>query len=176
MSLSRIARLTALAGLVAALAGCATPIPQVFETTYQRDVRSAGHWEVLAREAVVQTASALGQAGVSADADLFVAQYDYASEFDQAFRQFLITELVQSGRSVRQSPEGAVKVDYSTIVIRHDGNEPRESELILTVAVSSGNRYLASKTDVYYIQGQNVGLFASGSPAPFAKVMEVVGQ
>lgn len=231
MSLSRIATLAAVSGVLVAMVGCThapIPVAENFEITSQKKVRSAGHWELLASDVISQTSLTLEKAGIAAGTDLYVAEQEHASPFDKAFRQFLITELVEGGKSVRQSPEGAVRVDYSTLVIRHDSERPHfipgvytmitgglyavyglrnehldlklaaglvaagladyanstytggptHTELILTTTVTSGDRYISSKTDVYYVEEDDVGLFAKvlPKPVPYAKVMGVVGQ
>lgn len=231
MSRSTLFKIAAVAGLTVALAGCQhapIPVAENFEYTVQKKVRSAGHWELIARDVMAQTSATLEQAGIGAGVDMFVVEPANASEFDLAFRQFLITELVEGGKSVRLSPEGAVQVEYRTQVVRHDSDRPHfvpgiytmlttglyaayglrnehldakllgglalagiadytrsvytggptHTELILTTLVTSGDRYLSSKTDVYYIEEDDGSLFAKVVPAPVPSVrqMEVVGQ
>ena len=225
MPLSKIVKIAGIAGLAISLAGCATapiPLAENFELTTQKKVRSAGHWELLARDVVAQTAATLDQAGVGSNA-MYVAEPANASQFDKAFRQFLITELVEGGKLVKTSPEGAVEVSYDTIVIKHrserphfvpgryttlasglgaiyglrgqhldlriaagialaggvdylasiDTGGPTHTELVLTTTVTHGGRYLARKTDVYYLENVDAYLFAQ---ALRSKVMEVVAQ
>lgn len=229
MPLSRFARLALMAGLAVTVTGCATapiPVAENFEYTVQKKVRSAGHWELIARDVISQTSSVLEQAGISNATDLRVVEPDNPGPFDKAFREFLITELVQGGKSVRMDDQAPVDVSYSTIVIRHNSDRPHfipgaftmltsgvyaayglrhehldlklaaglalagvadyaastytggptHTELILTTTVSSGGRYLARKTDVYYIEEDDAFLFAAAHPVPAAKVMGVVGQ
>lgn len=231
MSLSRIATLAVVSGALVALVGCThapIPVAENFEYTSQKKVRSAGHWELLARDVIAQTSMTLESAGIAADADLYVAEQEYPSPFDIAFRQFIISELVNGGRSVRQSPQGAVRIDYSTLVVRHDSTRPHfvpgaltvitgglyaayglrneslagqmayglavaglvdyglsqytggptHTELVLTTTVAAGDRYISSKSDVYYVEEDDIGLFAKvfPTPEPYAKVMGVVGQ
>lgn len=56
--------------------------------------------------------------------NLYVALPANATEFDRAFQQFLITDLVKSDRVVQQSPEGALEVSYQTQVVRHNSPRP----------------------------------------------------
>lgn len=227
MSLYKIARVAGLVGVSAILVGCATsPIPTAenFELTTQKKVRSAGHWELLARDVIAQTSTSLERAGIGAGTDMHVALPNNASEFDRAFRDFLITELVENGKSVMVKPEGAIEVSYETQVVRHRSERPHfvpgrysmltaglyaiygisrehldvqllgglalagladyaasvytggptHTEMILTTTVSSGGRYLARKTDVYYLENDDAFLFARSSLRPV--VMEVVAQ
>ena len=72
MKISKAVGATAIAGLLATLAGCAnSPIPlaQNFELTSQYKVRSAGHWDLVSRDVVGQTAATLDKAG---ERDAFV--------------------------------------------------------------------------------------------------------
>lgn len=116
------------AGAVAALVGCAakSPIPlaENFELTVQPKVRSAGHWELLSRDVVAQTLGSLERLGMPPATPLYVSAPANASAFDLAFRDFLITELVQSGAAVMQSPGPAVDVTYHTQVVRHNSPRP----------------------------------------------------
>ena len=47
------------------------------------------------------------------------------------------------------------------------------AELVLMTTISSGDRYVARKTDVYYVEEADTTLFASGAAHP--KTMKVVG-
>lgn len=120
--------LATVAGAVAILAGCATkaPIPLAdnFELTVQPKVRSAGHWELLSRDVVAQTLDTLDKAGVEPHTPLHVALPPSPSAFDQAFRDFLITKLVQSGAAVQQMPGQSLDVTYHTQVVQHHSERP----------------------------------------------------
>jgi len=48
---------------------------------------------------------------------------------------------------------------------------PTHTELILTTTVSTGGRYLARKTDVYYVEEADTSLFASLVPHRTVKVV-----
>lgn len=116
-----------LASGVALLAGCATsplPLAKNFELTEQKKVRSAGHWDLLSRDVVQQTMAALDKSGAPAGSALFVALPERASSFDIAFRDFLITKLVQSGRTVTQEQGQSLRVTYQTQVVRHHSPRP----------------------------------------------------
>ncbi|MDX9697949.1 MAG: hypothetical protein RBT55_00035 [Rhodocyclaceae bacterium] len=229
MSLSRLSKIAVAAGVAASLVGCShSPIPvaENFELTTQKKVRSAGHWELLSRDVIAQTTSFLEQSGIAPGSSMHVVLPDNPSPFDKAFRQFLITELVQSGNSVHMSQDAPVKVSYETLVIRHNSDRPHfipgiytmltsglyaayglrnehidlklaagmalagladyansqytggptHTEMILTTTVSSGDRYLARKTDVYYIEEDDAFLFAQPPRAPEATIMGVVAE
>ena len=120
--------LAILAGAVAILAGCATkspiPLAENFELTVQPKVRSAGHWDLLSRDVVAQTLQTLDKAGIEPHSQLYVALPPNPSEFDQAFREFLITKLVQRGAAVQQMPGQSLDVTYHTQVVRHNSARP----------------------------------------------------
>jgi hypothetical protein len=128
MKFSKAVGLAVLAGAVATLAGCAyrSPIPlaENFELTVQPKVRSAGHWELVSNDVVAQTLGTLDKAGVAPGTPLYVALPPNPSAFDLAFRDFLITKMVQSGASVLQDPGQALNVTYNTQVVRHNSPRP----------------------------------------------------
>lgn len=211
---------------LALLSACATspiPVSENFPITVQPKVRSAGHWNLLSKDVVSQTLETLSK--VDSVAHLYVALPPQSSEFDKAFREFLITELVKAGRIVQQGPEQAIEVSYRTQVVRHasprphfvpgqftmitaglyamyglrneyldaklagglglaavadtiastNSGGPTHTELILTTTVASGGRYLARKTDLYYVEEEDASLFAAIAPMRMNTV-KVVGQ
>lgn len=125
---SRKIRWFALAGAIALVSGCATkapiPLAENFELTVQPKVRSAGHWELLSRDVVAQTLGTLDKSGVAPNTPLHVALPANPSAFDLAFRDFLITQLVQSGAPVQQMPGQALDVTYNTQLVRHNSARP----------------------------------------------------
>lgn len=108
------------------LVGCATspiPVSENFPLTVQPKVRSAGHWNLLAKDVVAQTLDTLNKGGGSSS-ELYVALPANASPFDKAFHEFLITELVRSGRTVDKAPGNALQVSYQTQVVYHKSPRP----------------------------------------------------
>lgn len=109
----------------ALLVGCASspiPVSANFPITVEPKVRSAGHWGLLSNDVVKQTLDSLGKLGVSGN--LYVALPTNPTEFDKAFQQFLITDLVKSGRVVQQYPDRALEVSYQTQIVRHNSPRP----------------------------------------------------
>lgn len=107
------------------LVGCASspiPVSANFPLTVEPKVRSAGHWNLVSNDVVKQTLDSLGKLGVSGN--LYVALPNNATDFDKAFQQFLITDLVKSGRVVQQFPDRALEVSYQTQVVRHNSARP----------------------------------------------------
>lgn len=118
----------ALCCVVAALAGCAmSPIPvaENFPLTTQKKVRSAGHWNQLSQDVVAQTLVRLEKAGATPQTSLYVAMAPNAGDFDRAFHEFLVTELVQRGWSVLTTDNAALTVTYQSQIIKHNSERPR---------------------------------------------------
>jgi hypothetical protein len=115
----------ALGAGAALLVGCASspiPVSANFPLTVEPKVRSAGHWNLLSNDVVKQTLDSLGKLGVSGN--LYVSLPPNATTFDRAFQQFLITDLVKSGRVVQQYPDKALEVSYQTQIVRHNSPRP----------------------------------------------------
>lgn len=129
MKFSKAVSLAILAGAVATMTGCAyrSPIPlaENFQLTVQPKVRSAGHWEILSQDVVSQTLGTLEKAGIAPGTQLHVALPPNPSAFDLAFRDFLITRMVQSGAPVLQNPGQALDVTYHTQLVRHNSPRPQ---------------------------------------------------
>ena len=128
MVFSKAISLAVLAGAVATMVGCATrapiPLAENFELTVQPKVRSAGHWELVSRDVVAKTLATLDKAGVAPGTQLHVALPLNPSSFDLAFRDFLITKLVQSGAPVQQMPGQTLDVTYHAQLVRHNSERP----------------------------------------------------
>lgn len=128
MAFLKITGLAAWVGTVALLTGCAAtapiPLAENFELTVQPKVRSAGHWELVSSDVVAQTLATLDKVGVAPGTQLHVALPANPSSFDLAFRDFLITKLVQSGAPVQQMPGQALDVTYHTQLVRHNSERP----------------------------------------------------
>ena len=128
MVFSKAISLAVLAGAVATMVGCASrapiPLAENFELTVQPKVRSAGHWELVSSDVVAQTLATLDKVGVAPGTQLHVALPANPSSFDLAFRDFLITRLVQSGAPVQQMPGQALDVTYHTQLVRHNSERP----------------------------------------------------
>ena len=224
--ITKTLKLMALGCAAAVMAGCVTspiPVSENFPLTVQPKVRSAGHWNLVSKDVVAQTLESLTRVGTSAG--LYVSLPANATTFDKAFREFLITELVKSGRVVRQAPDNAIEVSYQVQLVRHesprpqfvpgkftmitaglyalyglhaehldmklagglglaavadyvasvDSGGPTHTEMILTTTVATGGRYLARKTDIYYLQDEDATLFQTFSNRYVAQTMKVVG-
>ncbi len=128
MSISHAIRWALLAGAVSALAGCANrapiPVAENFELTSQPKVRSAGHWDLVSEDVAAQTLNALDKAGVAPGTQMHVVLPGNPTPFEQGFRDFLITKLVQGGAVVQQHPGAPLEVSYHAQVVRHNSERP----------------------------------------------------
>ncbi|MES2952747.1 MAG: hypothetical protein V4858_29815 [Pseudomonadota bacterium] len=118
-------KLMAIGAGAALLVGCASspiPVSANFPLTVEPKVRSAGHWGLVSNDVVKQTLESLNKLGVSGN--LYVAPPANTSTFDRAFQNFLITDLVKSGRVVQQYPDKALEVSYQTQLVRHNSPRP----------------------------------------------------
>lgn len=113
----------ALASLLAA--GCATSIPEArtFPQAEQKKALSVRHWGMIAEDAVARTQQAVARAALPPTRPLFVAERGQ-TEFDRAFRNYMVTGLVEAGVAVAASPQGAVEIQYETQVVRHALRDP----------------------------------------------------
>jgi len=127
MPLTMVLIWTAAAAALTALVGCETapiPVAKNFEYTSQYKVRSAGHWDLVARDVAFQTRAMLESAGIGDATPLHVVAPSNPSAFDLGFRDFLITQLVHDGAVVRTDPAAALAVSYGTQVVRHNSDRP----------------------------------------------------
>lgn len=106
--------------LVALLAtGCASevPIPKTYPLTSQHKLKSAHHWDVIAKDAAQQVASGLVKNNL-ASTPVVVATQQPSAPFQKGFRNFLITHLVGLNQPVVQK-DAEVEVQFETQIVRH---------------------------------------------------------
>lgn len=110
--------------LLAALlaAGCATeaPIPKTFPLSSQHKLKSAHHWDVIARDVAQQVASGLVKHNLT-NTPVVVASHQPSATFEKGFRNFLITHLVDLNQPVAQR-QAEVEVQIETQIVRHASN------------------------------------------------------
>lgn len=200
--------LSLLVALPVLLAGCVSPGPVAtnFPISEQKKVRHAHHWDVVADDVVTQTLQTLAKSNYIGNQALHVRPAQENTAFNKAFRNFLITNMVNRGLPVSSSSQNAIEVQYETQVVRHVSDRidykpgivtmlagglyaihdladsepvaagvaltaaidlagsfrnggPSKTELIVTTSISSGSRFVMRKTDVYYFDEADVGLF-----------------
>jgi hypothetical protein len=130
----------AVALAIAALAGCAqSPVPMAdnFNTTHQKKVRSAGHWQVIAQDAAREMLKMLDESGVAQNARVSLVSPDKPTDFDKTFHELLTTALVKSGRRVSADNQGTLKLSYKAQLVVHKSPRPQVTPGALT-AVTAG--------------------------------------
>ncbi len=121
------------------MAGCShapIPVAENFPYTAQKKVRSAGHWDAVAGHVASSTLTRLAQTS-AADSALQVVLPASPTAFDRAFRELLITRLVNDGKTVVERDDAPVKVSYQAQVVRHNSGRPHFVPGLFT-AITSG--------------------------------------
>lgn len=115
-------RLIVLTITLALLSGCVTTIPQSenFPKETQKKMMAAKHWNYLAKDAVARTLYTLEKEGFALDTPLYIGK-NTNTVFDNAFRKYMIANLINAGAVVSTRKYGALEVKYDTQVIKHAG-------------------------------------------------------
>lgn len=199
--------------IVFGVIGCANQVPvaENFSLSTQKKLRASHHWDVIANDVVLETIKALIRNEDLKDRPVYVesAQASY-TPFNSAFRNFIITGLVEKGFLVSENSNNAVIVRYDSQVVRHvvgrkysplqsavlvsrnlqdagrsndygatwsyltDG--PTNSELIVNTSIVENGNYRMRKSDVYYIDGEDIRLFLPQAKQLPVRDLKVVGQ
>ena len=112
--------------VVAVLAGsgCSSqnqvPLAASFPHSYQKTVKAAQHWQTIADDTASQAAGKIQQQQFSAA--LRVAPSTSNSAFNQAFREFLTTSLVNKGVPVSTEDYSPVEMKVETQVVRQNSD------------------------------------------------------
>lgn len=118
--------------------GCANQVPvaENFSTTTQKKLRAPHHWDVIANDIVNETVNALKYNDAFNYRPVFVESGQTEStSFNRAFRNFIITGLVNNGISVTENPNQAIIVKYDTQIVKHRVGR-KYSPLLSNVLVS----------------------------------------
>lgn len=214
--------------------GCAlqspVPVAENFPLSLQKKVRASHHWDVIADDVVSQTLKSLEAKDYLQGRAFFVRPVAQGKPtFDKAFRNFMITRMVNRGLPVSNSEAGSVEVQYETQVVQHQSDRPyyqpgaitvltagvlvarnlavvehsaqlvggtllgaaaladvaaghasggpTKTELIVTTSIVVDSRFVMRKSDVYYLEDLDVGLFnETAEKEVVTKEWKVVGQ
>jgi len=108
------------------MSGCASqlPIPANYPISTQKKARAAHHWDVLADDISLQTQiAAYGKESAIRDKAFYVREPKEATPFNKAFRNFLITRMVNRGMAVNDHLlGGGVEITYDTQLVSHASN------------------------------------------------------
>lgn len=205
-------RIPILIALAAFIAGCASQVPLATNhpLSSQRKVKAVHHWDILAEDVTTQTTAALKRQKIPEGTPIYVSERN-STPFGKAFRNFLITRMVNRGLPVTSEKAGAVEIDYETQLVRHESSRyahtpgsftvltggiwvlrdmiasgasalpgavglaaladygmghyaggPTPTELIITSTIARDKQYLMRKSDIYYLEDADVGLFLQG--------------
>ena len=99
--------------------GCASevPIPTTYPVTTQQKIKSAHHWDVIAKDAAQQAAASLVKNNLSST-PVTVSTPQTEAPFQTGFRNFLITHLVGLNQPVAQKNTD-IEIQFETQVVRH---------------------------------------------------------
>ena len=99
--------------------GCASevPIPTTYPLTSQHKLKSAHHWDVIAKDVAQQTITSLTKNNLSS-IPVTVSTQQPDAPFQMGFRNFLITHLVDLNQPVAQK-NAEIEVQFETQVVRH---------------------------------------------------------
>jgi hypothetical protein len=136
--------------VVVAVVGCASPAPvaQNFDVSYQKVARTAHHWDVVAEDVVSQTMQAIAEKAQLQNRGVHVAP-SRSTAFNTAFREFLITHLVDRGASVSACKVGHgaapgfaeegpdMEVQYDSQLVVH-GSDTADYTLVRLTALAAG--------------------------------------
>jgi hypothetical protein len=204
------------------------PVPENFERTSAKKLRSSRHWEIVAQDVAAQTRLVYAKQPEMASRPVYVVlNKDDHTDFGRAFRTFLVSSLVEAGVPVMDAPRpGALEVRYVTQVVKHPSPRPSyrpgtltalaagvlvihglaehgsdsaqaigalglagaadvaaagyageatNTEFIVNTSILDGDRYVISKSDVYYLENEDAPLFENPTPTP-VKTWKVTGQ
>lgn len=105
--------------LAALLGACSNqPVGKWQERSQQMKLNAVQHWGLIAEDAVEQTRLAVSSQESIKNRPLYVTD-NRGTHFDRAFRNYMITGLVNAGMIVSDKKEGAVEISYESQVVRH---------------------------------------------------------
>jgi hypothetical protein len=167
--------------VVLGLAACASqPYPGVekSQTSAQRKIIVAQHWDAVAAQVAQRLSSALAASTEgSKPTVLYLQRPGKPSVFEAAFHDLLVTRLLGEGFGVSHDPRLGVPVQYRVQVVTHrvpDAETP-DSEIIVTTSVMSGERFLARISDIYYVPSSELDTYVVSRGTP-NRLMGVTGQ
>lgn len=104
------------------LTGCATevPVPTTYPYSTQHKLKSAHHWDVIAKDVAQQIASAMVKHNLAASPTIVTTEQSNAP-FHKGFRNFLITHLVDLNLPVAVK-DADVEVQTETQLVRHNSD------------------------------------------------------
>lgn len=104
------------------LTGCATevPVPTTYPYSTQHKLKSAHHWDVIAKDVAQQISSAMVKHNLVASPAIVTTEQPKAP-FHKGFRNFLITHLVDLNQPIAVK-DADVEVQIETQLVRHNSD------------------------------------------------------
>lgn len=104
------------------LTGCATeaPVPTTYPYSTQHKLKSAHHWDVIAKDVAEQIIAAMAKHNLAASPAIVTTKQPKAP-FHEGFRNFLITHLVNLNQPVAIK-DADVEVQIETQLVRHNSD------------------------------------------------------
>ena len=162
-------------------AGCASQIPAtsgISYVAYEPTIQSGQQWNAIAADIAQRLQTAL----ISPDSTQSVVLHVARSEqgiFNEAFYQLLSTQLLEHGFGVTDDPAAGLTATFDAQFVNHDEFvapnlvvKPSR-EIIVNVAVRSGERFVTRISDIYPVSYYDYALYLA-QVAPTRR-MEVVG-
>jgi hypothetical protein len=147
------------------LSGCVSqsqvPLVESYPLTYQKVLNASHHWDVMAADVAAQLKATISASGRASDS-LSILDAPDRTEFNRAFQNLLMTQLVKSGVNVNSGHGSRLAATFDAQVIRQSRNAgpiPR-TEVIVTTSLVDGNRIIDRRTDIYYVPEEDTALFA----------------
>lgn len=114
-------------------AGCASkplmPQAEKYPVMSQKKPMAVQHWAAIASDVASETKAKLDQNNFLNSRALYVAPGNTA--FEQAFSKYMVSNLLERGIPVSDSPRGAVEVKYEVQVVQHrSGFNPQEQSYV----------------------------------------------
>ena len=165
--------------LTLGLGACAPQYPLVedYPAAYQKKLWVVQHWNGIAAQVAERLASAITPLRPpNQPVVVYVERPKPVTEFDQAFHELLITQLLGHGLGVSEDPRHAgLLVRYNVQTVAHNlpHPPPPDDEVLVNTSVLLGNHYLVRTSDIYYITDYDIDQYLA--QAPSTRVMEVVG-
>ena len=168
------------------LTGCASqiPLPSIYESSYQPKMLAAHHWNLLAGDVATRLETALADVGSSGTKVLFVDRPSKGTVFNASFHELLETQLMQQGFGVTRSPENAdLIIEYGAqyagdadinVDTGYTEVDAVDDDIIITVAVLNGNRYVTRISEIFYVDQTSHGEYIAAKPPVRGRLIEVV--
>lgn len=131
-----------------------------FKFITQDKMQAAKHWKAFAKDFTVYLGTVMENRPNDPNI-LYISNYDKSS-FGKSFHNLLLSELKDRGFTISLCEEGNIKINWEVQVIEHKAvrktktlsatkSVPHQEVVITAYGIIHDNYYLASYTDIFYI-------------------------